>query len=127
MLRFESVLIAEILLKRLSRYSQTGEDADLLITYGDLANEMNIGINPRNLDHPLGDLSDYCVHECSLPKLSAIVVNKDEYIPGDGYFKYFYSGISREHWEQLFLAELTLIKEEKNWNLLAEKLHINLN
>ena len=125
-LRYESVLIAKILLNRIKRFQASNDDSDLLITYGDLSRKMDIGISPRNLDYPLGELSEFCTHECSLPKISALVVNQDSYLPGDGYFKYFYPGSSSDTWISLFLHDLNAIKDEKCWEALAESLHIEL-
>ena len=125
-LRYESVRIAEILLNRIKAYHLTKKDTDLLITYGNLSKQLDMGIRPRNLDRPLGDLSDYCIEACNLPRLSALVVNQSDYMPGDGFFTYFYAGSPHEKWESIFIHELNSIKKSRNWHKLAESLHITI-
>lgn len=72
-----------------------------LITYRDLAEKLAFDINPRNLDNPLGVISDYC-KEQGMPLLSTLVVNKETYMPGAGYFKYYYPNKKKNEYEAIF-------------------------
>jgi len=96
-----------------------------LITYGDLTSKLRYNINPRNLDNPLGVISDYC-KEHGMPLLSTIVVNKDTYMPGAGYFKYYFADKSKDEYEVIFKRELTKVREYKHWAQLAELLSIKI-
>lgn len=63
-----------------------------LITYSDLAYRANFASGPRALDHHLGDLSSFCKAN-GLPLISAVVINKRDGVPGNGFFTYFYGDI----------------------------------
>lgn len=90
---------------------------EFLITYGDLARQLPFDINPRNLDHPLGRLSDLC-KENGMPLISSIVVNNDSYRPGAGYFKYYFPGSPEREWDDIFVEQLNKIKNYKGWESL---------
>ena len=85
-----------------------------IITYGDLANKLSEPINPRNLDHPLGQLSVFCRLN-DMPLLSVIVVNSDTYRPGSGFFKYFFPQAKSSDWDEIYIKQLNLVKEYKWW------------
>lgn len=110
--------VGEILLDHLENI---GKYQDLVITYGEVANRLPYEYNPRNLDSPLGTLSDLC-KELDLPLISTIVVNKESLIPGDGYFKYFFSGSKEPKWLEIFVEQYKKVKECRDWSPLAEEL-----
>ena len=85
------------------------------ITYGDLSNRMKNPINPRNLDRPLGIISNAC-KENGLPLVSVMVVNKDDMFPGPGFFKSFYPGLKRDEWEACFVDMYQKVTKFKHWN-----------
>jgi len=89
-----------------------------IITYGDLAKRLSRPINPRNLDQPLGQLSDFC-KENDLPLLSVIVVNQDTYFPGSGFFKYFFPQAKITEWEKIFIEQLNIVSSHRQWGKLA--------
>ena len=105
----------------LERIKAAVNDEDFLITYGDLAGKLRYEVNPRNLDHPLGELSDLC-KELELPLISTIVINKESYQPGAGYFKYFFPGTREEDWIGIFNEQYELVKQCRDWTPLAEEL-----
>jgi len=90
-----------------------------IITYGDLARKLTIPVTPRNLDQPLGRLSDFC-KENGLPLLSVIVVNQDTYFPGHGFFKYFFPQAKTIEWEKIYIEQLNLVASYKQWDELAD-------
>lgn len=94
-----------------------------LITYGELAKQLPYSISPRNLDGPLGTLSDICQYH-GMPLLSTIVVNKDHSRPGDGYFKVFFQGKAENEWDQIFFEQLNKVENYKHWDKLLKVLHI---
>lgn len=105
----------------LERIKAAVNDEDFLITYGDLAGKLPYEVNPRNLDHPLGELSDLC-KELELPLISTIVINRDSYQPGAGYFKYFFPGTKEADWIEIFNKQYDLVKQCSDWTPLAEEL-----
>lgn len=110
--------VGEILLHHIEHI---GKYDELLITYGDVAKQLPYAFNPRNLDHPLGTLSEYC-EELELPLISTIVVNQEEMMPGAGYFKWFFSGTKASQWPEVFMKQYKRVKECRDWSPLAEKL-----
>lgn len=90
-------------------------DKNEIIQYGELANMLSSPINPRNLDRPLGCISDAC-KENGLPLLSVMVVNKETLMPGPGFYKYFYPGLKKEQWVEKFVEEYNKVKTFKNWD-----------
>lgn len=108
----------------LNRLNVAVDDENFLITYGDLARKLPYEFNPRNLDHPLGELSNLCI-ELGLPLISTIVINRDSYQPGAGYFKYFFSGNKEADWIRIFNEQYDLVKQCRDWTPLSEELGIS--
>ena len=99
------------------------EDSECpIIKYGDLVKKIPEEIEPINLNHPLGNISEFC-KEHDMPLLSTIVVNKDTLIPGDGYFDEFFSGSKIDHVE-IFMREFNRVKAYKDWDRLKELLSL---
>lgn len=86
-----------------------------IITYSNLVKKMSIRINPRNLDHPLGTLSEACLAN-GLPLISVMVVNKESFFPGDGFFKWFFPELDRSKWEEKFVEEYNKVTKYTDWN-----------
>lgn len=114
------VEIAKILLNILL-YSKE----EPLITYGELSRRLPFPINPRNLDQPLGTLSDIC-SENRMPLISTIVVNQDTLMPGNGYFRYYFPGAKEQDWDRIFIEQYNRIKEFEQWEDLADLLGIEV-
>ena len=110
--------VGEILLHHIEHI---GKYDELLITYGDVAKQLPYAFNPRNLDHPLGTLSDYC-KDLGLPLISTIVVNQDEMMPGTGYFKYFFPSAKVSQRPDIFMEQYMRVKACWDWSPLAEEL-----
>lgn len=104
-------LVRDVGIMLLNHIIQSNE----LITYGDLTKKISYPINPRNLDHPLGCISDAC-KENKLPLLSVMVVNKETLRPGPGFFKYFYPELKQSEWDPKFFELYKQVKEFKGWN-----------
>lgn len=105
----------------LHHIEHVGKYDDLTITYGAATRQLPYEFNPQNLDRPLGTLSAYCL-ELGLPLISTIVVNKDEGIPGAGYFKTFFPGSKASQRPDIFMEQYNRVKACHNWVPLEEKL-----
>lgn len=109
--------IAKILLDKITR------DRNLVsITYGQLADRLVPKMNPRNLDRPLGQISDFC-KDNGMPLLSTIVVSQNTLLPGDGYFRCFFPNTKKELYKKVFLEQKAEVVAF-NWNKLAKLLGI---
>lgn len=89
-----------IIAKELLRYVIRNQE-NPVITYGELALKISSDFNPQNLNVYLGNISDIC-KENGLPLLSAIVVNKDTRLPGEGFYHYFYHEKPMSEWENIY-------------------------
>lgn len=85
-----------------------------IITYGTLAAKISEDLNPRNLDTPLGNISDVC-KENNLPLISSVVVNKATRLPGDGFFDYFFGERPMSEWENIFQKCESEVKNCNAW------------
>ena len=110
--------VGKILLNHMERNRKYG---DLSITYGNVALQVSSNFSPRNLDSPLGELSELC-KDLDLPLISTIVVNQTTMLPGDGYFKYFFSGLGKSKWKKIFDEQHELVLACEDWSPLAEEL-----
>lgn len=117
---YSVLCIAEVLLNILINSKE-----EPLITYGELARNLPFDINPRNLDQPLGILSDIC-KDYQMPLISIIVVNQDTYRPGNGYFKYYFPGTKENEWDRIFIEQFKRVKEYTNWKTLTEILGLKV-
>lgn len=86
-----------------------------IIAYSDLTKLLSFDINPRNIEGQLGNISQACLDN-GLPPLSAIVVNKETLMPGDGFFKFFYPGLKGDERIVKFFALRKEIIEFEDWN-----------
>jgi len=86
-----------------------------LITYRELSGCIDNYISPHNLGQPLGTLSDLAMDN-GFPRISALVVNSDTRMPGDGYFRYYAGGIKESEWEKFWKNDLKSIYSCKNWD-----------
>lgn len=100
-------------------------NGDELITYSELSNQIGGFPDQRNLDMYLGDLSWICKNY-GMPLISSIVINKEEKMPGNGYFKEFFNNIKTKderyiHWA-LYIKEVINFK---GWEKLQCLLNID--
>lgn len=63
-----------------------------LICYSDLARRVGYSTGHGTLDCHLGNLSAFCEAN-GMPLISAVVINKETSLPGNGFFTYFYGDI----------------------------------
>lgn len=99
----------------------SNKDDYLFITYGDLAKKLPYEFNPRNLDRPLGALSDYC-RDLGLPYISTIVVNQDTLMPGVGFYKEFFPATKESEQYKLAFEQNKLVRQCRDWTPLAAEL-----
>ena len=77
-----------------------------VIEYSRLSREIGGIIPPIKLNEPLGEISFRCIKK-GFPPLSAIVVNQQTQLPGEGFFtwvasKMGYTDLSHSEWEDFF-------------------------
>ena len=84
------------------------------ITYKELSQLCENKIHHRNLDEPLGEISNLC-SENGLPLISSVVYNKNENRPGSGFFKYFFPQLSEKDWDKEFVKCVKQVKACKKW------------
>lgn len=92
---------------------------DPAITYGTLASKISDDFNPRNLDKPLGVISSVCVQN-NLPPISGVVINKELKLPGEGFYKEFFSARPMSEWEEIYQNNLLAIKNCILWKDLLD-------
>lgn len=85
------------------------------IYYGELAKQMTTPVEPINLNAPLGHISNAC-KENGLPLLSAIVINKESEMPGDGFFRYFYPQAKEDEWLEIYLKDFKKVSAYMHWD-----------
>lgn len=124
--------IAEILIERANKASKI---QDLWITYGDLGKELkdrykiNIG-NLKSLGTPLGELSQLCYQKFGLPHISCMVINKDKWAPGPGFFEMLAASrgikkIAKENRDIVWRQELNAVLACNDWQCLLDHLNNN--
>ena len=96
--------------------------SDPYITYKDLSKLCN-GIPHYHLemDEPLGELSSLC-KELGLPYISSVVYTQESGLPGGGFFKAFYPGVSRDKWMEIFIKCGKDVENCSKWKDLLNKI-----
>lgn len=86
------------------------------ITYSQVSNRLNNKIAPKNLGHPIGELSKKA-YEMRLPLISVIVVNSDSGVPGDGFYKIYsdLKGVSESEAMNNFQQEIEEVYNCNRW------------
>lgn len=87
------------------------------ISYGDLSKLCQGKVHYRNLDAPLGEISELCRLN-KLPLISVVVYNKTENRPGTGFFRYFFPQLPEKDWDEKFIdctKQVMACKEWKNF------------
>ena len=100
--------------------SSVSRGKDPLISYGELCKKISFHPSPRCVDVYLGDLS-YACKDNGLPPISAIVVNNDKRLCGDGFFKaYCTSTLKNEEKMKTWVEIISKIVNYPNWNDVLE-------
>lgn len=113
----ESVEIAVKLLEYYLENKDTTNEG--IITYGDLCKMLSFDMNPRVIERNLGDISFAC-KENGLPPISALVVSRDEYLPGAGFFTAYFpekKGLDRIN---VWMDILNKIHTYEGWEAVLE-------
>lgn len=93
-----------------------------VIEYGQLCKEIGLeDVPPIVLKAPLGEISVRCI-EYGYPPLSAIVVNKETRLPGDGLFTYIapkmgYSNLTYAQYEDFYEQQKRSVFGINSWQL----------
>lgn len=92
-----------------------------LITYKELCRRVGFPSDPRHIEKYLGFVSFAC-RENGLPLLSALVVNEQNMIPGDGFFKAYFPGrrMKENEKDELFMQIYNEIREYPHWDKVLE-------
>lgn len=113
--------IVEILIVEIEREK---DKEQVSIKYGRLAEMLVPKMNPQNLNIPLGKVSDFC-KEHTMPLLSSIVVNDRNYLPGPGYYEYYFpSAKSYEDQKRIFKEQRSCVANF-DWSRLKELLGLD--
>lgn len=112
--------IAEVLFKLLRDNSKQA-----MITYGELSDQIDNLVSPRNTASYLGDLSVWA-HEAGAPMISALVINQKDLMPGKGFFKLYaeLTGKKVKNENEVFKTELIKVREYDKWEKFALSLGI---
>jgi predicted HNH restriction endonuclease len=91
-----------------------------VIEYGQLSKEIGNAILPHKLNEPLGEISFRCIKN-DMPPLSAIVVNQNTQLPGEGFFtwvaaKMGFQNLLANEWEEFYHQQKAKVFIEKNWD-----------
>lgn len=89
------------------------------ITYSDLSRLCQGKVHYRNLDAPLGEISELCKLN-DLPLISAVVYNKAENRPGAGFFRYFFPHLPEKDWDEKFVECTKQVMRCKQWQNFIE-------
>jgi hypothetical protein len=101
-----------------------------VITYGQLSDRfepmLGYRMAPQAWAQPLGELSLISV-ENGLPAISALVINKDLQMPGEGFFNFVgrlrgWQAIAPNQWEALWCKELKQVYQCEDWGKLIDSL-----
>ena len=113
--RAESI---EVAVKLLDHYIHS---KDKLITYSELCRRLSFEVSDRYVDFFLGHISFTC-KENGLPPVSAIVVNKRDYIPGPGFFKAYFPNkkITKENRDEIIMEVYRQIFANPYWDRVLE-------
>ena len=105
-----------------------------VITYGQLSDrfEPMLGYRwaPQAWAQPLGELSLMCI-EHGLPAISALVINKDLQMPGEGFFNFVgqlrgWKSTAPSQWEAIWYKELKQVHQCKDWGILIDSLRSSI-
>lgn len=111
------IKIAEQLLNKIEN-----EKDNIKITYGELSKRLGGKPIPLGLNRFLGDLSTLC-KDNDMPLISAIVVNKQSRVAGDGFMQFFFEHLRTEQEkEEQYIKCLNEVKNYNKWNSLRSLL-----
>lgn len=115
--------VNEKLLKRITEILVSSAIKNEVIEYNRLSREIGGVISPIKLNEPLGEISLRCIEE-GFPPLSAIVVNQQTQIPGEGFFTWVASqmgfpNLPPRQWEEFFYEQRDAVFN-CDWNAYME-------
>lgn len=97
----------------------SGEGSNKVISYSDLCNRLHNEVSYRGIAKYLGDISCWS-KEIGAPMISVMVVNKESFRPGNGFFELYSElyGIPKKaiDKERIFVEELNKVLRYKKWN-----------
>ncbi|MGN7178156.1 HNH endonuclease [Cytobacillus sp. SAFR-174] len=108
------------LLKKISEVLVKYAKRQKVIEYGQLCKEIGLeGVPPIVLKDPLGEISVRCI-EHGYPPLSAIIINKEKRLPGEGLFtniapKMGYSNLTYAEYESFYEQQKKSVFDFKSW------------
>ena len=90
------------------------------ITYGEFCKKLSFEAYPEFVDKLFGPICYSCL-ESGLPPASAIVVNKDEMIPGEGFIKAYYPHIKDKDLRLVKCLEVMKeVQDFPDWDIMLE-------
>lgn len=88
------------------------------ISYSDFAKE--VGLSTRKVSDYFEDVSFFCV-ERGLPPISAIVINKETGMCGNGFFKTYYPHAKQKDYMKIFFHDIERIQRLDCWNFVRDE------
>lgn len=90
-----------------------------VIEYNQISKKLGGAISPIRLNEPLGEISFRCIKH-DFPPLSAIVVNQDTRLPGEGFFtwvaaKMGYPNLAPSKWDEFYKEQKDRVFNCDDW------------
>lgn len=121
----------ELLLRHISQIIIEYAKRNEVIEYNQISKSLKGAISPVQLNKPLGEISQRCIN-LGFPPLSAIVVNHDTRLPGEGFFTWVaaqmgYSNLIPSKWEEFYYEQEQKVFNCTNWEtFLTDAFSINM-
>lgn len=111
----------ENLLHRISQIIVECAEKNEVIEYNRISKLLGGIVSPIRLNEPLGEISDRCI-KLGFPPLSAIVVNQDTRLPGQGFFTWVaaqmgYPNLIPSKWEEFYHKQEEKVFDCVNWDV----------
>jgi predicted HNH restriction endonuclease len=116
---YGGIKVNERILKKISEiiidYAKNHE----VIEYNQISKKLGGAISPIRLNEPLGEISFRCIKH-GFPPLSAIVVNQDTRLPGEGFFtwvaaKMGYPNLAPSKWDEFYKEQKERVFNCDDW------------
>lgn len=120
-----SLSVNEAILKKISEIIIEYAKNQDVIEYNQVSKKLGEVITPIRFNEPLGEISLRCIKH-GYPPLSAIVVNHDTKLPGEGFFtwvaaKMGYPNVPASKWDDFFTEQKDKVFNCNDWSAFLDK------
>ncbi|RBP04953.1 HNH endonuclease [Rossellomorea aquimaris] len=110
----------EKILQRISKIIIEYATKQQVVEYNKISNELGGIISPIRLNEPLGEISKRCI-QYGFPPLSAIVVNQNTRLPGEGFFTWVaaqmgFPNLPHSKWEEFYEEQEGKVFNCNDWD-----------